>query len=240
MNVLKHSLEKTSYFLKYKQHLYVKPVFILIVSILFIISFTLIMNKNKPDGTYTPIDISFEKPTYKLDGVKIVLDPGHGGDDPGAPSTFGKDEARIVYTIAEKLEKVLTDSGAEVEMTRSEGETVELDDRKVDGDIFISIHSDAYINNEASGFTTYYLYENQEELAEEINKAIDQYALIANRGVQEMGYQVIWQLDYPATLIELGYLSNDVDDSLLNNPTYQERMVRGIAEGIDKYVNKKK
>lgn len=244
MGDLKHSLkkilEKFSYFLKYKQHLYVKPMFILIVSIIFISLFAFIMNRNEPDDTYKPISINFDKPIYQLDGIKIVLDPGHGGNDPGAPSTFGKNEARIVYTIAEKLEKVLTDSGAEVEMTRGENETVELDDRKVEGDIFVSIHSDAYVNNDASGFTTYYKYEKEEGLAEEINKAMDQYALIANRGVEEMSYQVIWQLDYPATLVELGYLSNEVDDSLLNNAEYQERMVRGIAEGINNYVNKKK
>ncbi|CAD2076301.1 N-acetylmuramoyl-L-alanine amidase family protein [Phocicoccus pinnipedialis] len=240
MDVLKLILKKFGEFLKYKKHLYVKPLFLLTVSVLFIITFVFIVKKYEPNDTYEPIKISFEKQSYNLEGKTIVLDPGHGGDDPGAPSIFGVNEAHIVYSVANKLREVLEDSGATVVITREENETVSLDNRKLEGDMFISIHSDAFESSEVSGFTTFYRYENQIEFAKTISESLDQYAFIANRGTQEMSYQVIWQLDYPATLIELGYLSNSVDDSLLNDPGYQERMVHGIAEGIDNYVNKKK
>lgn len=240
MDVLKSTLKAFGDFLKYKKHLYIKPLFIFTLSVLFIITFVFIVKKYEPNESYEPIQMEFERKTFDLKGQRIVLDPGHGGDDPGAPSIFGVNEAHIVYSIATKLQKVLEESGATVVMTRGENETVDLDSRKMDGDIFISIHSDAFESSEVSGFTTFYRYENQIELAETISESMDKYAFITNRGTQEMGYQVIWQLDYPATLIELGYLSNSVDDSLLNDPGYQERMVYGIAEGIDNYVNKKK
>lgn len=59
-----------------------------------------------------------------------------------------------------------------------------------------------------------------------------------NRGNQVMEYQVVWQLDYPGVLIELGYLSNEFDDYILNQKEYQGEMVTAIMEGIDSYLTR--
>ena len=53
-----------------------------------------------------------------------------------------------------------------------------------------------------------------------------------------MEYQVVWQLDYPGVLIELGYLSNEFDDYILNQKEYQGEMVTAIMEGIDSYLTR--
>ena len=89
-----------------------------------------------------------------------------------------------------------------------------------------------------SGFTTFYTYPNQEAFGQHLNAALDEHSLLYNRGNQVMQYQVVWQLDYPGVLIELGYLSNEFDDYILNQEDYQDEMVTAITEGINSYLSR--
>lgn len=240
MNVFKKFISKTLnfiiWFLKTQKHLYVKPLFIFLMSLIFIFSFVYIVKSYEPHNDYEDITIDFKDKKYDLKGIKVVIDPGHGGSDPGAPSYYGENESAIVMSVGEKLQKVLEESNAEVVMTRAGNETVELDDREAKGDIFISLHSDAFESNEPTGFTTFYAHDSQVDLATAINEGLDEHSLLPNKGVQTMPYQVIDQIKYPGTLVELGFLSNDVDDYLLNTEDYQNRLVYGIVEGIEIYV----
>src|SRR5699024_11016840 len=102
---------------------------------------------------------------------------------------------------------------------------------------FISLHSDAMEDPSITGFTTYYTYANQEAFSQSINESLDEYSYFHNRGNNQYNYQVTWQIDYPATLIELGYLSNAFDDRTLTDESYQDRMVTAILEGINNYLN---
>lgn len=223
-------------FLRYKKHIYLPPGFFLILAGIVIGAAVFIYSKFIEED-YAPVEMEFETTSYDLSGQTIVLDPGHGGKDPGATSASNINEAQIVYNIADKLRERLEESGAEVILTREEGEFVSLDGRKQDGDLFISLHSDAMEDPAITGFTTYYAYPNQKEFAESLNASLDEYSYFHNRGNREYGYQVIWQLDYPAALIELGYLSNRFDDHTITDPSYQDRMAEAIIEGIDNYLN---
>ena len=149
----------------------------------------------------------------------------------------GKTEAEIVYSVAEKTADILESNGANVEFTRGQDEFASLDERKADGDLFISLHSDAMEDPSITGFTTFYTYDNQKEFAETMNDALDKYSNFRNRGTNQSNYQVTWQLDYPATLIELGYLSNEIDDRMLSSEEYQDLMAQAISEGIYNYLN---
>lgn len=239
-SIFKNALNAIGYFLKYKKHLYVKPLFFIIIA-LGIVLIAVYVYKNvihEPEELIT-LDFTKDAPvTYDFSGTTIALDPGHGGDDPGAPSQYGEDEDRVVYSIASQLEEKLTEAGAEVIMTRGADETVSLDGRKVEADLFISLHSDAFDDPAISGFTTFYTYPNQEEFGKHLNAALDEHSLLYNRGNQVMEYQVVWQLDYPGVLIELGYLSNEFDDYILNQDDYQDEMVTAITKGIDSYLNR--
>lgn len=245
MNTIKAFFKKVVsnilYFLKYKKHLYVKPLFILIIAvgILYLAVYIYRTVIHEPEQKIT-MDFSneTEAPTYDLSGVTVALDPGHGGEDPGAPSKYGENEDNVVYSIASKLQTTLEDSGAEVIMTRSEEETKSLDDRKVEADLFISLHSDAFDDPAISGFTTFYTYPEQEAFGQHLNEALDRHSFLYNRGNQTMNYQVTWQLDYPGVLVELGYLSNEFDDYILNEPEYQDKMVTALIEGINSYVHR--
>jgi N-acetylmuramoyl-L-alanine amidase len=94
---------------------------------------------------------------------RIVIDPGHGGHDPGAMSPSGTREKDIVLQIGLKLaQKVRDDLGIDVVMTRSTDVFIELQERtaianKVGADLFVSVHANASLNHAASGIETYYL-----------------------------------------------------------------------------------
>jgi N-acetylmuramoyl-L-alanine amidase len=102
---------------------------------------------------------------------KIVLDPGHGGKDPGAVGPGGIAEKDIVLSIAKKLAlKLRNEMGVEVVLTRKDDRFVALEDRTAmanaeDADLFISLHMNASPNAEAKGIETYYLDNTTDEAA---------------------------------------------------------------------------
>lgn len=102
---------------------------------------------------------------------KIVLDPGHGGKDPGAVGSGGIAEKDIVLSIAKKLAaKLRKEMGVQVVLTRSDDRFVALEDRTAtanaeDADLFISLHMNASPNGEARGVETYYLDNTTDEAA---------------------------------------------------------------------------
>src|SRR5699024_9470479 len=153
----------------------------------------------EPHNDYEDITIDFKDKKYDLKGIKVVIDPDHGGCDPGSPSYHGENESAIVMRVGEKLQKVLEESNAEVVMTRAGNETVELDDRESKGDMLISLHRDAFESNEPTCFTKFYAHDSQVHLATSINEGLDEHSLLPNKGVQKMPYQVIDQTKYPET-----------------------------------------
>src|SRR5699024_12157378 len=161
-----------------------KPLFFIILA-LGIVLLSVYVYKNvihEPEELIT-MDFSEadDEVSYDFSGTTVALDPGHGGEDPGAPSKYGENEVTIVYSIASTLEQSLTEAGAEVIMTRGADETVSLDDRKVVADLFISLHSDAFDDSAISGFTTFYTFPNQEAFSIHFNATIVEYSFLYNR-----------------------------------------------------------
>ena len=105
-----------------------------------------------------------EKGTFKPGKIRrIVIDPGHGGHDPGAVGQNGSREKDVVLQMGLKLARELREElGLDVVMTRTTDVFVELQERtaianKVNADLFVSIHANASLNRAASGIETYYL-----------------------------------------------------------------------------------
>jgi N-acetylmuramoyl-L-alanine amidase len=102
---------------------------------------------------------------------KIVLDPGHGGKDPGAIGVGGVAEKDIVLSVAKKLaRKLQAELGVQVVLTRNDDRFVPLEDRTAmanneDADLFVSLHVNASPNSEARGIETYYLDNTSDEAA---------------------------------------------------------------------------
>ncbi|MGQ9678385.1 MAG: N-acetylmuramoyl-L-alanine amidase [bacterium] len=113
----------------------------------------------RPNGVEVRL---WPKPPRRV--TKIVLDPGHGGKDPGAVGRLGTEEKKIVLDIALLVKSYLTREGFEVFLTRESDEYVSLAERaekaaKSGADIFVSIHANAAPNRAATGVETYFLSE---------------------------------------------------------------------------------
>ncbi len=95
---------------------------------------------------------------------RVILDPGHGGKDPGAVGALGAQEKDIVLDIARRVKKHLNEAGIEVVLTRDGDDYVTLAERaeraaKANAELFVSIHANAAPNRRARGVETYFLSE---------------------------------------------------------------------------------
>lgn len=192
-------------------------------------------------GWHTNLNIPADQSlsSNPLKGKTIVLDPGHGGSDQGASSSTPSKSLEKNYTLktAKELKKLLNKEGAHVKMTRSNDKYVSLDDRNIKGDAFISIHNDSLDSSNANGVTVYWFKDKQESLAQTLNSAIQKKALLTNRGSRQQNYQVLRQTDIPAVLLELGYISNPTDESMINDQLHRQVVEQAIVDGLKQYFS---
>ncbi len=180
----------------------------------------------------------------------IILDAGHGGWDPGKTGTQGDNEKNINLQIAQKLKQYLEQGGAVVYMTRNSDEALgekkgeDMKERKrianeSEGDIFISIHQNAFPKGSAKGAQVFYHKQSQEgkKLAEEIQKSLKKYVDDENiREVKEnTNYYILKKTELPSALVECGFLSNLEEEKKLNTEEYQQKVAWAIYVGIMNY-----
>lgn len=182
-------------------------------------------------------------------GRIIILDPGHGGRDPGAVAKDASiTEKAIVLSVASKVKSYLETDGAIVKMTRS-GDTFPTLEERVGfaknnyGELFVSIHVNSATNTSAQGAETYYSISGNDneledkKLASYINNAIVKNASMRDRKVKQEDYYVIRNLIMPAVLVELGFISNNEDLAKLKDSAYIDIYARSIYSGIVQYYN---
>ncbi|WP_336634616.1 N-acetylmuramoyl-L-alanine amidase [Lysinibacillus fusiformis] len=178
----------------------------------------------------------------------IIIDPGHGGKDPG--TVVGTiEEKNIVLKVSTLVTQKLEAAGANVLMTRT-GDTYPTREDRVDfshgnyGEIFVSIHANYANNTAAQGTETYYaktlgdVYEEDIDLATFVNNQIVKNVNMKDRKVKEMKYMVIANTNIPAILVELGFLSNSEDRAKLTDDQYVELFAESIYKGILEYYSK--
>lgn len=194
------------------------------------------------------------KDMTSLEGKKICIDAGHGGNDAGAIGPSGVMEKTVTLRVALALQQLLEAEGAEVVMTREEDTEVsplgkkasaveELKARcevanQANTDIFISIHADSFTNPNARGTTGYYYSlgsPNSRRLADLIRKALIEQIKTPSRGTQPCNFYVVRNTDMPATLIELAFISNPDEEKLLNSKEGIQKAAQGILDGIEDY-----
>lgn len=172
----------------------------------------------------------------------IVIDPGHGGKDSGTIGTVGTLEKDLNIVTAKLLGAKLEAAGSKVVYTRQKDVFISLQGR-VDishfyrADAFISIHYDSIDDNSVKGITSYYYTSSQKELANTIHKSITEATNTRDRGVKQNGYFVLKENRQPATLLELGYLSNSSEEQLVLTQGYQEKITTAIYKGLGDYFN---
>lgn len=221
----------------------------------------------------------------------IVIDPGHGGKDPGAIGKISN-EKDIVLSVAKLLKKELVAKGFEVKLTRSTDKFIQLSERpqlanKWNGDLFISLHCNAIDGSDARkkktrGFRIYVLRDPESEedraIARRENKVaktygdknskdelspldwlkiqarLEQYKHASytftekairsyevgkipkqGSGAGGAGFMVLVGAFMPATLVELGFISNPEEEKYMNSEKGQKDMAKRIATGVEEY-----
>ncbi|MFP7476845.1 N-acetylmuramoyl-L-alanine amidase [Terribacillus saccharophilus] len=174
---------------------------------------------------------------------RIVIDPGHGGKDPGA---IGNDtmEKWVALTISEKLQHRLLANGYDVKMTRSEDNFIPLSERASlsnnwKADLFVSVHANSATSSSAKGLESYYYGASSsgKQLASSIQTALVSNTDNENRGTHSADFYVLRHTSMPAVLVETGFISNPADAVLLNDSNYQDKVANSIAEGITNYAS---
>ena len=220
----------------------------------------------------------------------VVLDPGHGGKDPGAVGRYYKlYEKEVNLDVAKRLKNILQSQGIKVYLTRTSDKFIPLEDRAEyasakNVDFFISIHANASRTRWLRGFEVYYLSEKKmddseralqaagdkslrfekgsldrrsataktivydlkftenriesKELAEYLVKAVKKKGIYTRRkNIFDARFHVLknFKTNMPAVLVEMGYLSNRSEESLLRTSSYRQKVAQGLANGILTY-----
>ncbi|WP_232222940.1 N-acetylmuramoyl-L-alanine amidase [Jeotgalibaca sp. PTS2502] len=178
--------------------------------------------------------------TTTLSEATIVIDPGHGGSDPGALGSYVY-EKDVTMSTAEQLAEKLEAVGANVILTRTTDASVSLDERvwisnSYRADLFISLHYDSTPEGmSASGFTTYYYDNTDSYLADLVNSKLAQNLPLPNNGVAFGDYLVLRENTQPALLLELGYMNNDSDAAVFDNNYYRDLVSTSILQALTEY-----
>lgn len=189
----------------------------------------------------------------KLSEKVIVIDPGHGGAQPGARWREGNkviEEKTIVLAIGRHVAELLSREGAKVILTRSDDTAIGLYERttlsnNAQAHFFISIHCDSNPRpNSASGTTVYYHKDDADSraLGQAILNEIVKVSGLPSRGVRsdsmlyQTGLAVLRTSQMPAVLIEVGYLNHSSDRAKLVDPQFQRRIAEAIVRGLKAHV----
>jgi len=202
---------------------------------------------------YVKVSTTTTPTTSTGTGRTIVIDPGHGGNDPGA--VYGSSYEKVIaFDIAARLASTLSSTyGYNARMTRTNDVYLSLAQRveltkSYKGSAFVSIHANSSTNTSYHGhevlvptgesYTTNPYISASRSLGTAINRELGvRIPTIRNRGVKYQNVYVVGKNSVPATLVEYGFISNSNDRSHLTSTTYRQRMADATASGIHQFMS---
>lgn len=171
--------------------------------------------------------------------AKIVIDPGHGGKDPGAIGPSGLQEKDVVLKVALKVRDLLESYGYTVIMTRTTDVYLSLQERcdianNNDADLFISIHNNSFSDPSANGTETFSYLPNDEggQVAKLMQSKLIEALGLRNRGHKTADFYVLRNTKMPAVLTELAFISNPKEEALLKTDEFQTKSAKAIVDSI--------
>jgi N-acetylmuramoyl-L-alanine amidase len=180
----------------------------------------------------------------------VIIDPGHGGKDPGN-KTETLSEAELNLQIANQILEIKKKNRKNIEFifTRKGDDFVDLKDRialidKYEADLYISIHCDAYSNEDLNGYQIYHPIKGDHiVLSKKYAKMLEEAIVkkktpIAHKSTKPGDEFVITRAHCPAVLLNVGFLSNPADYETVINPEYQLQYAEAIVESINTYIHK--
>jgi len=188
-------------------------------------------------------------------GRIVVIDPGHGGRQPGTLQfpggpPFGLIEAHVALDIAQRVAAILEAQGLRVYMTRHADVTVSLDSRvdfanNLGADLFVSIHLNGFYSAHVRGTETYFWMNegdprtglNSERAAEIIQRNLISTLGTVDRGIKSHHYRVLVYTNMPAVLIEYAFITNPQDAALIATDAFRQQAAEATARGILEIFN---
>jgi N-acetylmuramoyl-L-alanine amidase len=213
---------------------------------------------------YQTVGIRLEEQTITamagvLKNKCIVVDPGHGGYDPGKVGATGVKEKDLNLAISLKLKEQLQKIGAKVILTREKDEDFtqegnqndsmkkrDLDYRiglvrNVNPCVYINIQANSF-GNRWTGAQTFYNIDNEAgrklaiAIQEQIKNELRNTDRVAIKMSSKDSYILRSMLEIPAVIVEVGFISNAKEEQMLKDPIYQDKMAKAIMDGIIKYI----
>ena len=178
-----------------------------------------------------------------LAGVTIAVDAGHPPG--GANGPTGLYEADAALAVAFIVERLLKERGANVYMTRTTRDPVDLGlrpvlARRAGAHAFVSIHYNAYgdgVNpfTQPNGMEVYYYRPHSEPLARAVQSALVAYQPLADQGIHYRSLAVVRTPWMPAILAEGGFMMIPEQENAMRDPGFQERYARAVADGLERF-----
>jgi len=194
------------------------------------------------------VDLNGGKPTAPLRKFNIVIDPGHGGRDPGAIGPNGTKEKYVTLDIARKLEKYLKEQRSDVNITLTRRQDVYISKaarkkiaRSRNADLFISIHTNGSSKTHLNQTEIYYYDSRSFTLAKLIKRELLSELKQRDGGVRKFNYAVIRRnpAKFGSVLVESDYLTNINGEKRLRTDSHQQAIAKAIGESIDSFLNTK-
>lgn len=175
----------------------------------------------------------------------VMVDPGHGGKDPGAIGIGGLREKDIILPISIKVAQILRQNGVQAFLTRNSDYFVSLQGRvdvaqRSNADVFVSIHANSLGlgRPDISGLEVYY-FDSGLRLAQTVRQSILRGVNVRDRRVRRARFFVLRKTSMPAILVETGYVTGREDAAKLRSKQYRDQMAQGIANGILQYLKRR-
>jgi N-acetylmuramoyl-L-alanine amidase len=213
-------------------------------------SFTASSGTPRPGGftpsTITPVPTGNPPTARNLPAVprgrfRVVLDPGHGGPDPGAVGIGGLRETDVVLDVALQVAQLLQNRGVQVLLTRTSEVDVDLPPRvalanRSGADLFVSLHANALSMDrpDVNGIETFYFQGGRSyELALSIQRQLMAVSPgTPDRGARPGRFFVIRRTVMPSVLTEMGFVTGEIDAPRLADARFRQSLAAAVAKGI--------
>ena len=169
----------------------------------------------------------------------VVVDPGHGGRDPGELGRNGLREADVCWDLAERIAHRLARTGAHVRFSRTEAESPDVTERArranaLDAELFLSLHLNSNPRPRATGASTYYFGGSRagELLAESIQGRLVALGLGDCRA-HARSYSILKETRMPAVLVEPAFITSPDDESRLESADFRSAIADAVGAGVE-------
>lgn len=203
------------------------------------------------------LTLTFTFKTTASSGLVVVIDAGHGGSDGGVKGVkSGISEAELNLKVSYTLKSMFEERGAKVVLTRTDNvifpdgkgsKKEDFNNRKelilnTKPDIVISIHQNKFPDKSRRGAQVFFNNNDAKGIAlaravqDKLNK-INEVEVGRKFSALKGDYYILNCSNYPSCIVECGFLSNPLDDELLNSEEYQKRLAEAILEGAYSYFS---